>query len=259
MMNLTRSLSFEINRSCDMGKIHSRCPNMHPDRFRYGKSKIPLSSDAIFEFWKWGTAKHGFRGICNMSWYGEPTLALDQIRSLIARIKSVDPMQPFQIVTNREDGDFEKEFDIVKRSHYRSLTRLCDDGKPDFDNRTLSIQGEGKPYSSQPPFGHCLRGLGWEIGIDYYGSWCLCCADFTNEESVGSIMTDNWDQLYERWKAKASRIRWTNEEEYNALPRLCRSCLDVNPSLHFREDVDLIRRLPRQKEKDFGTEVGGLK
>jgi hypothetical protein len=91
--------------------------------------------------------------------------------------------------------------------------------------------------------------------IGFHGEWHLCCADWTCEESVGSICIDDWDALYYRWKEKARRIKWSNEGEYNALPRLCRSCLDINPSLHFREDVDLIRRLPPQKHKDWGTDL----
>lgn len=210
----------------------------------------------MFDFWKWCREKHHFYGVCNMSNYGEPTLAIDQIRDLMRRIREVDPRQPFQLVTNREDHpEFEAEFDIVKRSRYRALIRLCLDGKPEMDNRTLATTGEGRPYSEAWPQGHCLRGLGWELIVDFYGNVAMCCADFSNECSSGSICIDNWDEIYDRWKARSRTIRWSNEAEYNALPRLCRACLDVNPSLHFREDVDLIRRLPPQRHKDFGVDL----
>jgi len=138
------------------------------------------------------------------------------------RIKADDAFQPFQLTTNSRpnvDG-----FDIVKFSDYANGAQL--------DNRIATATGEGKPYHEMPSRGWCGRGLGWECLIDYYGNWNLCCNDWRCEEAVGSIMAEPFEELYQRWKTKARTIRWDTEESYRALPRMCRACLDVNPSLH---------------------------
>jgi len=38
-------------------------------------------------------------------------------------------------------------------------------------------------------------------------NWGLCCNDWRNEESFGSICTDDWDVLLGRWNEKRKRIR----------------------------------------------------
>jgi hypothetical protein len=244
MMNLSRNLSFEINRECNLGKAHAGfCPNVHSDRYRWSKSPKPITDDLIFEFWKWCREKHYFRGLVNWNGMNEPTLVLDRIYKLMERMRAVDPGQPIQIVTNNERIEL-PGFDVVKRSRYRKQTRLCDDGKQEFDNRLAALEGEGLAYDQVIPFGRCLRGMGWEIIIDFYGNWLLCCNDWRNEESFGSICEEDWETIYQRWEAKARTMHWTSEEEYNALPRMCRACLFVNPSMHFREDIDILRRLP---------------
>jgi hypothetical protein len=121
------------------------------------------------------------------------------------------------------------EFDIVNVSEYENGAQL--------DKRIQSAEGEGKPYSEMPPVGKCGRGLGWEIPIDNFGNWCLCCNDWRCEESFGSIMTSPWELPYARYLAKRRQIRWNDEASYNGLPRMCRACLDVNPSLSKRGGV----------------------
>ena len=233
-MNIARYLAFEINRDCDLGIRHAAyCPNMHPERYMFSRSKIALSDDLIFEFWRWCVEKHHFRGIVTWSGYNEPTLALARIYNIMNRMRALDTWQPFQLVTNRRDGEF-WGFDIIKRSLYGTdpAKRNCDDGVAQLDNRIASARGEGKPYDLAPPSGRCARGLGWEVTIDYYGNWCLCCNDWRSEESIGAIDAEDWEELFLKWKIKSRLIEWSNREEYERLPRMCRSCIDVNPGLH---------------------------
>ncbi len=150
--------------------------------------------------------------------YNEPVLVLDRIRNLMKIMKNQDPFQPFQMTTSVL-GEY-PDFDIVKISDYSTDFGL--------DNRIETNHGEGKPYKNMPQSGLCGRGKGFEIQIDYFGNWCLCCGDWTCEESVGSICNTNWEVLYERWEKKRNTIQWHDEKTYNALPRLCRSCLEKN-------------------------------
>jgi hypothetical protein len=248
MMNIARNLSVEINRGCDMAHLHPMCPSASPERYRFSRSTRPITDDLIFDFWRWCTEKHGFRGILNYNGYNEPSLVIVRIHALLQRMRALDPFLPAQLVTNKDNFQ-SSAFDIIKRSRYsEGGARLCDDRRPQFDNRLSTAYGEGKPYSQMAPFGRCVRGLGWEIMIDHYANWCLCCNDFRCEEAFGNLWLDDWDELYRIGEAKAKTIRWTNEAEYCALPRMCRSCLDLNPSLHLREDIDIIRAWPERNE-----------
>lgn len=220
-MNTIRYLTFEINRNCGNAGIHSgKCPISHPERYKFSRSSIELTDKIILGFWRWCKRK-GFRGIILWHMYNEPVFMLDRIRNLMRLMKLEDRFQPFQLTTSIP-GDY-SEFDIVKISNYENGVKL--------DNRIETNEGEGKPYQDVPSRGWCGRGLGWEILIDNFGNWCLCCGDWRCEESVGSICNTDWKILYDLWEEKRVRIKWSNEETYINLPRLCRACLDKNPSL----------------------------
>ncbi len=220
-MNIIRYLSFEINRDCNNSIIHKgKCPISHPERYKYSSSSLVLKDSDILGFWR-RSRKIGFRGIVLWHMYNEPVIELSRVRYLMKTMKMEDSNQPFQLTTSIP-GEY-PDFDIVKISDYEGGLQL--------DNRIETIEGEGKPYQDMPKRGWCGRGKGWEIPIDNFGNWCLCCGDWRCEESVGSICNMDWDILYKRWNEKRKRIQWNDEKTYNALPRMCRSCLDKNPSL----------------------------
>ena len=216
--NIVRYLAFEINRTCPNYELHrGKCPISHPDRYKYSTSLNPITDGEIIQFWEWSRTK-GFRGIILWHMYNEPVIFLDRIKSLMRIMKKRDPFQPFQLTTGIK-GKY-PDFDIVKISDY--------DNGAELDNRIETVVGDGKPYSEMPKHGLCGRGKGFEIQIDYFGNWCLCCGDWTCEEAIGNIHNENWNVLYKKWDIKRMTIQWNDEESYNALPRLCRSCLDKN-------------------------------
>lgn len=220
-MNTIRYLTFEINRHCGNAAAHEgRCPISHPERYKFSTSTVELPDTLILGFWRW-TRRRGFRGIVLWHMYNEPVIDMDRISYLMAMMKLEDKFQPFQLTTSIP-GEY-PAFDIVKVSKYENGA--------DLDNRIETNTGEGRPYQEMAPRGWCGRGLGWEVLIDNFGNWCLCCGDWRCEEAVGSICTEDWKTLYDRWMEKRARIRWDSEESYKALPRMCRACLDKNPSL----------------------------
>jgi hypothetical protein len=163
--------------------------------------------------------------------YNEPMLADDVVNEIKARMLMEDPYQPFQLTTSYLGTKYiEDEWDIIKISDYRG-------GGGDLDDRILTNEGEGKPYSQMPTHGGCGRGLGWEIPIDYYGNWCLCCNDWRCEESLGNIFYNAWENIMLEWDTKRRKIKWTNIFEYTTLPRMCRSCLDKNPIITKRGGI----------------------
>jgi hypothetical protein len=159
--------------------------------------------------------------------YNEPTLVMDRILNIMRAMKSEDRHQPFQLTTS-VPGQY-PEFDIVKVSDYSN--------GGDFDRRIDTAEGEGRSYSFMPARGWCGRGRGWEIPIDNFGNWCLCCGDWKCEESIGNIHNVNWEKLYTKWKLQTDRIKWHDKATYEAMPRLCRACLDKNPMLSKRGGI----------------------
>lgn len=222
-MNIIRYLSFEVGRDCNLAEIHKdKCPIAHPERYLFSKSKVEITDDLVVDFWKWCRYEKNFRGIILWHGYLEPTMHIARIRKLMKMIKYYDPFQPFQITTNTMNMLL-TDFDIVKRSDYGP-----GGGLEKLDNRIANARGEGLPYAEMSPKGRCGRGLGWEIPIDIWGNWNLCCVDLRNEEAVGSIVNLDWEEVYQAWKIKSRMIQWNNQAEYEALPRMCRSCMATN-------------------------------
>jgi hypothetical protein len=217
-------LTFEINPTCNLAQLHPKCPINDPDRYGFGETEHALTDDLIVTFWLWCRGQ-GFDGIILWHLYNEPTLALTRIRTLQKRMQAIEPSQRFHLWTNAPKSLSLKGFDHVQLTDYREV-------RPDaLDNRRASVTGEGKPYAKVTPSGSCGRGAGWELIIDHHGNWILCCNDWRCEESVGNIFNEDWPVLLARYEQKA-RIVWNDEASYQALPRLCRACIDVNPKLH---------------------------
>jgi len=226
-MNTLRLLTFEINNTCNNWVEHkNRCPISHPERYKFSTSNIVIGDKIILDFWRFCRTR-GFRGMILWHMYNEPVLVLNRILSLMKKMKEEDPFQPFQLTTSIP-GDY-PEFDNVKISDYEGGLQL--------DNRIETNTGEGKPYKDMPRHGLCGRGRAWEIPIDYFGNWCLCCGDWRCEESFGNIYDNDWETLYQKWEKKRKTIQWHDEESYNALPRLCRACFDKNPSLSWKGGI----------------------
>jgi len=226
-MNIIRYMSFELNKTCNFAELHrGQCPISHPERYLYSSSHTPLRDEEVIEFWKWARSI-GFRGIVMWHMYNEPMFVIRRIRRLMDEMKAVDPFQPFQMTTSTRPDV--QGFEIVHYSDYTNGAQL--------DQRILTAEGAGKPYALMPKVGMCARGRGWEIPIDYYGNWCLCCNDWRCEESVGNIHDEPFHVLQGRWMEKRYTIRWNSEKEYNELPRMCRACLDKNPTLAKRGGI----------------------
>ena len=224
-LRLMRYLSFEINHICDLSKVHVKCPSGHPERYLFGSKDRALTDDIILGFWRWCRYSMDFHGIILWDMYNEPTLSMDRILNLMVLMKRADPGQPFQLFTNkRPDPSLADEFDLVKFTDYGA-------GK-ELDDRLLLAKAEGKPYAEMQRTGWCGRCFGWTLNIDNYGNWCLCCQDWRCEEAVGNIFTDDWYELFDRFKQKSRNLRWHDEESYNALPRMCRACLTITPNQH---------------------------
>ena len=222
-MKVMAYLTFEVNRTCDMIDVHKdKCPIAHKDRYLYSDSDTAITDTLVLNFYHWLHTVRKFDGVVGWTLYNEPTLVLNRIRYMMAHMKRMRPEQRFRLTTNKPDVP---GFDEYCFSNY---------GKGNgaqLDNRMFIDTGDGKPYGEVKPRGRCRRGMGWEVIIDYFGNWCLCCGDWRNEESIGNIWGGVWDVLYEKWDAKRQTIRWSDQQSYDALPRMCRSCIDKAPRM----------------------------
>jgi len=220
-LNTMRYLTFEVNRACPLRAQHPKCPIGHPERYRFGKQEAPLTDGLIMDFWRW-CRERDFRGIVLWHWYSEPALVLPRLRSLMREMRAEDPGQPFQLFTARKDLDL-SDFDLIKITDYESDKELDDRIAAAF------VEGDATPHQ---PAGWCGRGWGWELLVDHYANWCLCCNDWRAEESVGNLWRDDWSEMLRRYHAKATHLRWHDQDSWEALPRMCRSCMRGNFSLH---------------------------
>jgi hypothetical protein len=229
-LNTMRFLSIEIGRECNLAKVHTQCPSGHPSRYLFGSKTQELTDDIIIDFWKWCRYEKDFRGMIMWHLYNEPTLEYERIIRLMNVIKTYDCGQAFKLITNTKPSiETYNIFDSVKFSDYSHKGF-------ELDDRIFTATGEGKPYSQVPPQGWCGMCFGWEMVIDNYGNWNLCCSDWRCEESMGNIFTDDWQSMFKLYERRG-RIAWIDEDSYNKLPRMCRACMDVNPTLHKKGGV----------------------
>jgi hypothetical protein len=210
-------ISFEINNTCNLAEVHqSKCPIRHPLRYRHSAGRKPLDTDTIIRFWEWARFTRKFNGVVNWNLYNEPTHAIDDIRKCMSVMRSRHPGQKFLLITNSNKPL--EDVDQVLRTQYGS-----GGGLQLLDDRMKVESGDGA-YTGP---GCCRRGLGFEVAIDYYGNWCLCCNDWQNELSPGNIHHEDNECIYRKWKDAMRIYHWQNEGEFNALPRWCRRCLSV--------------------------------
>lgn len=222
-MQQVQYLTFEINNTCNLTELHPKCPINDSERYSFGDVSQSLKDSSIVEFWLWCRSK-GFNGIILWHLYNEPTLVIDRIISLMKKMQKLEPSQRFHLWTNNHQK-FE-DFNHVQLTNYNKV-------RPDeLDDRRKSAQGEGRGYLVAEPQGYCIRGsLAWELIIDFFGNWLLCCSDWRCENSVGNIFKDSWNELLEKYRLKA-HIEWKDKESFGSLPRMCRACITENPGLH---------------------------
>lgn len=224
MLSHQQYLTFELNATCNMANEHPRCPTSDPERFKFGKTERKLTDAIVLSFWRWAYYHHGFRGVVLWHLYNEPTLVKTRISALLKQMHAEAPEQRSHLWTNSPNAVKLVGFQHVQLTDYRVVR------PDDLDNRRASTSGEGRPYSFVKPSGRCGRGFGWELILDAHGNWLLCCNDWQNEASIGNVFTDDWEVLLRRYAQ--AEIGWHDKASYDRLPRLCRSCMTVNPGLH---------------------------
>ncbi len=264
----TGYIIFEIGRECNLGHIHTKCPNSHPDRYRHVDTKHPMSDDTIVDTAVALIQEHGFRGLVAFHYYNEPSLSANRMFALMDRITDREPSARFVLWTNgtlianydRRYGAFHEIHvtDYELESHPCQSHRLY--GIKDsvhvhrwqLDDRLNTTGSEpGRPESDKP----CCR-MFTEMIFDYYGNVHLCCYDWRGLADAGNIHTSSLGVLVASWQGAR---RWMIGEKMepfvmpgrNGAAPVCRTCTAPGRSTHITEFV----KAPSDAAKAYRQEV----
>jgi hypothetical protein len=226
-MNLTQLVSFEITDKCNRGLEHTKCPNMHPDRWSHSIGRRPMTNDQIVSV---ATQMYsgGFGGRVAFHFYCEPLLELQRMLTIVGRIRDSVPESKFLLWTNGDlfpddlsplAGIFEQI--VVTNYAGRDLSRLiaiCGN----VSQTPVTLDWRLTPPVVKPrneP--NCLRPH-LEIILDHCGNVRLCCNDWRNEVGIGNIHDEPFGVLWDRWVAIRDKLS-TDPMAHDA-PFRCLTC-----------------------------------
>jgi hypothetical protein len=225
-MNKTGYLIFEVGKTCNLGKSHAACPNLHPQRF-LGSKTIPDAK--VVEIVREMHEVHGFRGRIGWHYYNEPLMAEARLWRLMDAIDAVIPTARYTLWTNGtrwpKKPDNLIRFEEVHLTDYRLPEYPVDlaawrEFVPHLqvhhwplDDRITAISG---------PLHHPCRRMFTEFIVDYYGTVHLCCYDWRGLGSPGNVHEHTTAELVERWQAIRARISGSSMTD--EAPDACLRC-----------------------------------
>ena len=231
-MNLTQYAIFEICTECNLGDVHPKCPNRHPQRYGTLPTDTPVSDDQIVELVTALYRDYGFQGHIGWHYYNEPLIAAARMWRLMDRLGTEVPEASFTLWTNGtllpEDCSQFIRFTEIHVTNYgmrdrpiRNLRALqatmpgVHYHRGHLDDR-LHAQGKDRPGG-----GGCNRML-TEFIVDYWGNVHLCCYDWAGTGSIGNVHDDGLGGIVRDWQE--ARIRVAGKTMVvDALPT-CRRC-----------------------------------
>jgi sulfatase maturation enzyme AslB (radical SAM superfamily) len=241
MPALTQLLSIELGHRCNLGEVHSQCPNMHPHRWTSLDTSQELSDEAIVDV-AGAFVRHGFTGLIAWHYYCEPLMQQERMFALMKRINRAIGHDRFLLWTNGtllpDDlapfAAFEQIHvtaygDVTVMQRANVLREVCAHvivHHNGFDSRLAG-------FNSQSP-ARCLRPF-TEFVVDAFGNVHLCCYDWRGLASPGNIFTTPIDRLIEKWQAiRATIVGQTMSTE---APEACRRCRMRTASLTAFDEV----------------------
>lgn len=231
MPHLTQFLIFELGRGCNLGHVHTACPNLSKERFAKLDSDRSLDDETIVDVAVQFHRQYGFTGMVGWHYYNEPLLQADRMFRLMERISSNVPEARYVLWTNGnllpEDCSRFREFAQI---HVTDYTR---DGHPPKNIDKL-FQATDKAQVHEWQLDQRLTALGpqrpnpcgrmfTEFIFDHYGNVHLCCYDWKGQGSPGNIYTSTLDEIVHRWQRirdQISGLRMSADA-----PEVCRTCV----------------------------------
>ncbi len=229
-LSVVQLLQFELGGKCNLGRVHTQCPNMSPERINTHVEQFPMDDDTIIEAATKAYNSLGFTGMVGWAYYNEPLLQEERMFGLMAQIKAHAPAARFILWTNGtlipESCDRFRQFEQIVISGYgveseRGKNRLVLAGvnptwveNAQLDNRMCMIY----PDDADAP---CLRPF-VEFVFDHHGNAHLCCYAWRGSETFGNLMTDGIHTLASRWREMVREI--SGQKMTEAALGTCKRC-----------------------------------
>lgn len=210
MPDKTQYLIFEIGTRCNLGSIHKRCPNTHPERYSRAPRNGPLSIDEIAEIAAEMYHERGFRGHVGFHYYNEPLMDSARMFAAMGAISARVPEATYTLWTNGtllpEDCSQFRQFAEIHITDYqlpdhpiRNLRKLTDavDIRPIVHRGRLDdrIHAMGDTKSLEP----CNR-MFTEFIIDHHGNVHMCCYDWKRGCDLGNVLHHELDGILATWR-----------------------------------------------------------
>lgn len=291
MPDKTGYLILELGTQCNLGQLHDKCPNQHPDRYKHVDTSRAMSDDTIVDTAVAMIQKHGFRGLIGWHFYNETTLSLDRMFRLMSRIQVLESSARFVLWTNgtliQQDCSEYEQFAEIHVTDYGLDSIPCLSNRlhgmkgavhvhrwPLDDRLTATGNEPGRPESDEP----CCR-MFTELIFDYYGNVHLCCYDWRGLGSPGNIHYNTVESIVKRWQAtrramigvrmenrefssvaplldasshrEAMRVGQVTLGTVPAVPQVCRSCTAPGRNAHITSFV----KAPAQAALAYRLEI----
>ena len=227
-MDKTQLLSIEITTECNLGTMHSKCPNQSSERYRYVNTMRSLSDELIVILVTRMYREFGFRGVIAWHYYCEPLCASQRMFRLMGLIRQQVPEARFLLWTNGtlldEDLSVYDQFAGIVMTYYghgnlRRMEALATRhpkacvARWSLDGR-LEIEGAETNSPCTRPFA--------EMIIDYYGNLHACCYDWRGQVAIGNIHSSPMECLVSRWQSLRDKL--LGPVMSPDAPMTCRTC-----------------------------------
>jgi hypothetical protein len=228
-VRFTGYLILENCLTCNLGKLHTKCPNMHPDRFKHLSSGKAVPDAKLIEIARDMYRMCGFRGRVGFHAYNEPLMNEARLWRLTDGISSEVPEARYTLWTNGTRWPKKPEnlarFEEIHVTDYGIADQPVDREAwrqvvphVQFQLWRLDDRVTVEPQDSLYP---CRR-MFTEFIVDYYGNVHLCCYDWRGVGSPGNIHTDSLTDLVKRWQAIRESI--SGSMMTPEAPEVCRRC-----------------------------------
>lgn len=211
-LSRTQLLNFELGRDCNLGHLHAKCPNRHPERYAMFDRSRELDDDTIVRCAADAYSRHNFTGLVGWHYYCEPTLQADRMLRLMDAIKAMAPTARFILWSN---GTMQQSESVLDRF---AIVRITDYSSDPIGAKALDDRLHDRPAKGDAP---CLR-VFTEFVLDDYGNHHPCCYDWRGRASLGNVFVDGFDALVERWAKVQDAVGGRHMTDY--APKWCLEC-----------------------------------
>ena len=228
-MRFTSYLILEACKSCNLGKVHKECPNLHPERYSHVEHNKGVNDAKFVEVAKEMHEKHGFRGRIGFHYYGDPLCSEVRLWRLMDAIDVAVPGARYTLWTN--GTRWPKKPDNLVRFEEVHLT---DYQLPDYPVDTAAWKEvvpriqfhhwnlDNRITAISQTLHHPCRRMFTEFIVDFYGNVHLCCYDWKGLGSPGNVHTSSVAELVEKWQA--IRVTISGNAMKPEAPKACLEC-----------------------------------